>query len=59
MSDLFKNIKFIGYDVAGVFTDCSIFIYNNGIEHKAFYTHDSNGIRQLKKVNITDVVIIR
>ena len=40
MNDLFKNIKLIGLDVDGVFTDGRIFIDNNGIETKAFHTHD-------------------
>ena len=57
MKDLFKNIKLIGLDVDGVFTDGRIYIDNNGIESKAFHTHDGYGIRQLIKVNIKVVVI--
>ena len=51
------NLKLIGFDVDGVFTDGRFYLSDDGIESKAFFTQDGYGIRQLLEAGIEVVVI--
>jgi len=51
------NIKLVGFDIDGVFTDGRFYLSNDGIESKAFHTQDGFGIRQLLAVGIAVAVI--
>jgi 3-deoxy-D-manno-octulosonate 8-phosphate phosphatase (KDO 8-P phosphatase) len=44
---LLKDIRLIGFDVDGVFTDGRFTLSNDGVESKAFHTQDGYGIRRL------------
>jgi len=51
------NIKLVGFDIDGVFTDGRFYLSNDGIESKAFHTQDGFGIRQLLAAGIAVAVI--
>lgn len=51
------NLKLVGFDVDGVFTDGRFYLSDDGIESKAFFTQDGFGIRQLLEAGIEVVVI--
>lgn len=51
------DIKLVGFDVDGVFTDGRFYLGDNGVETKAFHTQDGFGIRQLLTTNIQVAVI--
>jgi 3-deoxy-D-manno-octulosonate 8-phosphate phosphatase (KDO 8-P phosphatase) len=51
------NIKLVGFDIDGVFTDGRFYLSNDGIESKAFHTQDGFGIRQLLDAGIAVAVI--
>lgn len=51
------NLKLVGFDVDGVFTDGRFYLSDDGIESKAFSTQDGFGIRQLLDADIAVAVI--
>ena len=54
---LTSNVRLVGFDVDGVFTDGRFCLSDDGVESKTFSTQDGFGIRQLLDSAI-DVVII-
>ena len=52
-----SNLKLVGFDVDGVFTDGRIYLSDDGVESKAFSTQDGYGIRRLIDAGIEIVVI--
>ena len=60
MSDALERaarIKLVAFDVDGVLTDGGLYIGDNGVEYKAFYSRDGHGMRMLMDSGI-DVGII-
>ena len=57
MINKIRDIKLIGFDVDGVFTDGKIYISEEGKESKVFHTQDGQGIRQLLDHGIKILVI--
>ena len=57
MINKIRDIKLIGFDVDGVFTDGKIYISEEGKESKVFHTQDGQGIRQLIDHGIKILVI--
>lgn len=51
------DIRLVGFDVDGVFTDGRFYLSNDGVESKAFCTQDGFGIRQLLGAGIAVAVI--
>lgn len=51
------SIKLVAFDVDGVLTDGGLYIGDNGVEYKAFYSRDGHGMRMLMNSGI-DVGII-
>jgi 3-deoxy-D-manno-octulosonate 8-phosphate phosphatase (KDO 8-P phosphatase) len=41
------GIKLVAFDVDGVLTDGRLYIGDNGVEYKAFYSRDGHGMRML------------
>lgn len=52
-----EKIRLVAFDVDGVFTDGRFYLSNDGVESKAFNTHDGFGIRRLIGAGI-DVAVI-
>ena len=52
-----ERIKLVAFDVDGVLTDGGLYIGDNGVEYKAFYSRDGHGMRMLMDSGI-DVGII-
>ena len=52
-----SNLKLVGFDVDGVFTDGRFYLSDDGVESKTFSTQDGYGIRQLLNAGIEIVVI--
>lgn len=51
------DLRLIGFDVDGVFTDGRFYLSDDGVESKAFCTQDGYGIRQLLESGIAVCVI--
>ena len=51
------DIRLVGFDVDGVFTDGRFYLSDDGVETKAFNTQDGFGIRQLLDAGIGVAVI--
>ena len=51
------NLKLVGFDVDGVFTDGRFYLSDDGVECKAFSTQDGFGVRQLLDADIEVAVI--
>lgn len=51
------NIRLVGFDVDGVFTDGRFHLSDDGIESKSFSTQDGFGIRRLLDAGLEVVVI--
>ena len=51
------DLRLIGFDVDGVFTDGRFYLSDDGVESKAFNTQDGFGIRQLIDAGIEVAVI--
>ena len=51
------DLRLVGFDIDGVFTDGRFYLSDEGIETKAFNTQDGFGIRQLLKAGIGVAVI--
>jgi 3-deoxy-D-manno-octulosonate 8-phosphate phosphatase (KDO 8-P phosphatase) len=56
-SDYPGNLRIVGFDVDGVFTDGRFYLADDGIETKAFFTQDGFGIRRLLDAGLEVVVI--
>ena len=50
-------MRLVAFDVDGVFTDGRFYLSNEGVESKAFHTHDGFGVRQLLEAGL-DVAVI-
>jgi 3-deoxy-D-manno-octulosonate 8-phosphate phosphatase (KDO 8-P phosphatase) len=51
------DIRLVGFDVDGVFTDGRFYLSDDGVESKSFSTQDGYGIRQLIEAGVEVVVI--
>ena len=51
------KLRLVAFDIDGVFTDGRFYLSNDGIESKAFHTHDGFGIRRLLDAGL-DVAVI-
>ncbi len=51
------DLRLVGFDVDGVFTDGRFYLSDDGNEAKAFFTQDGFGIRRLLEAGIEVVVI--
>ena len=51
------NLKLVGFDVDGVFTDGRFYLSDDGIESKAFFVQDGFGIRQLLAAGVEIIII--
>jgi len=51
------GIRLVAFDVDGVLTDGRFYLSNDGVESKAFSTHDGYGIRRLIQTGVTVAVI--
>ncbi len=51
------SMRLVAFDIDGVFTDGRFYLSNDGIESKAFHTHDGFGVRQLLAAGL-DVAVI-
>ena len=51
------NLRLVGFDVDGVFTDGRFYLSDDGVESKAFSTQDGFGIRRLLNAGVEVVVI--
>ena len=51
------GVRLVAFDVDGVFTDGRFYLSNDGVESKAFHTHDGFGIRRLIDAGLTIAVI--
>jgi len=54
---LLARIRLVAFDVDGVFTDGRFYLSNDGVESKAFSTHDGYGIRRLVDAGVHVAVI--
>lgn len=50
-------MRLVAFDVDGVFTDGRLYLSADGIESKAFHTHDGLGVRQLIGAGLVVAVI--
>ncbi len=60
MEDALKRaarVKLVAFDVDGVLTDGGLYIGDNGVEYKAFYSRDGHGIRMLMDSGVAIGVI--
>lgn len=51
------NVKLVAFDVDGVLTDGGLYIGDNGVEYKAFYSRDGHGMRMLMDSGIAVGII--
>ncbi len=51
------GIRLAVFDVDGVFTDGRFYLSNEGVESKAFHTHDGHGVKELLRAGIAVAVI--
>ncbi len=51
------DVKLVGFDVDGVFTDGCFYLSDEGVESKSFNTQDGYGIRQLLDAGVAVAVI--
>ena len=51
------SMRLVAFDVDGVFTDGRFYLSNDGVESKAFHTHDGFGVRQLLGAGLNVAVI--
>ena len=51
------RISLVAFDVDGVLTDGGLYIGDNGVEYKAFYSRDGHGMRMLMDSGIAIAVI--
>lgn len=51
------GISLVAFDIDGVFTDGRFYLSNDGVESKAFHTHDGHGVRQLLEAGLSVAII--
>ncbi len=51
------KVKLVAFDVDGVLTDGGLYIGDNGVEYKAFYSRDGHGMRMLMDSGIAVGII--
>lgn len=51
------SMRLVAFDIDGVFTDGRFYLSNDGVESKAFHTHDGFGVRQLLGSGLNVAVI--
>lgn len=51
------RVKLVAFDVDGVLTDGGLYIGDNGVEYKAFYSRDGHGMRMLQDSGVKIGVI--
>ena len=51
------RLRLLAFDIDGVFTDGRFYLSNDGVESKAFHTHDGFGIRRLLDAGLEVAVI--
>ena len=51
------NVRLVAFDIDGVFTDGRFYLSDDGVESKAFNTHDGFGVRQLLEAGLAVAVI--
>ena len=56
-SNPLAKVRFVAFDIDGVFTDGRFHLSDDGVESKSFHTQDGFGIRQLIKEGIEVAVI--
>ena len=56
-TDRAANVRLVAFDVDGVLTDGGLYVGDNGVEYKAFYSRDGHGMRMLMDSGI-DIGII-
>ena len=54
---LAANVMLVAFDVDGVLTDGGLYIGDNGVEYKAFYSRDGHGMRMLMDSGIAVAII--
>ena len=52
-----ESIRFVGFDIDGVFTDGRIYLTDTGVESKAFHIQDGYGVRQLLQSGVEVAII--
>ncbi|SDJ91372.1 KdsC family phosphatase [Billgrantia gudaonensis] len=57
LMDRLRQIRLLGLDVDGVLTDGRLYFQADGIEIKAFHTHDGHGIKLLQQAGIVVALI--
>lgn len=55
--DKAAHIKLVIFDVDGVLTDGSLYIDNNGAEHKVFNSRDGHGMKMLRDSGVEIAII--
>lgn len=50
-------VRLVAFDIDGVFTDGRFYLSNDGVESKAFHTHDGFGVKQLLEAGLAVAVI--
>ena len=51
------RVRLVAFDIDGVFTDGRFYLSNDGVESKAFHTHDGYGVRQLLGAGLNVAII--
>ncbi len=51
------SVRLVAFDIDGVFTDGRFYLSNDGVESKAFHTHDGFGVRGLLEAGLAVAVI--
>jgi 3-deoxy-D-manno-octulosonate 8-phosphate phosphatase (KDO 8-P phosphatase) len=52
-----SDIRLVGFDVDGVFTDGRLLLGDDGAEYKSFHVRDGHGVRRLLQAGIAVAVI--
>lgn len=52
-----KQIKLVVFDVDGVLTDGSLYLGDDGLEYKAFYSRDGHGMKMLQATGVEIAII--
>ncbi|MGM0988444.1 MAG: KdsC family phosphatase [Pseudomonadota bacterium] len=55
--DRLRHVRLLALDVDGVLTDGRLYFQSDGIEIKAFYTHDGHGIKLAQRAGIVVALI--
>jgi 3-deoxy-D-manno-octulosonate 8-phosphate phosphatase (KDO 8-P phosphatase) len=52
-----SHIKLVVFDVDGVLTDGSLYLGDDGLEHKAFHSRDGHGMKMLQETGVEIAII--